>query len=547
MPNAPFDNIETRYLREYFSTLQLGTSNSVVAQDLTITAGLVNSDMLQAFVEGLVQQFIQPAIDKNLGTISPMLYGAVGDGIALDDDAIASAVAAAFAQQSLIITNGGVNTQRAIVVGANREYRVSRPIVIPTGGSVIFTGLRFIVDDSFAPVGGEPSYVFATGEGPVLNPDDLHNIKSADIDITDCWIDCRHVAGVGGIYVTNAWGFNIDKNRILHCSGRAIDVDGETRNVTSHEWRIYGNYIREWVESEPPDPILGDGFHNAALRVGTGIRINAPDGIIALNDVGFCKFPLDIDFGGNRYMANHWYGGSIDITHPKNDELTRFGASATSFTADMFDNHTSLTVHNPSDMSFSDTCLFYSPLVGGTSTTDRWFVTVRLDSTAEVLFQQYQISLDGIFWAPSVPLGRVKALRVIVDGTGPQGHVLLGKADGQFRIVPPERWNGVYSATVSRRDFDVRQAGESLELRLRDFDSTKWAIVKTTTNDLLFRNEVLGGTPPIALRTADSSVEVYRSVLTGLSTFADNAAAVAGGLAVGRVYRTVTGELRIVI
>lgn len=36
-------------------------------------------------------------------------------------------------------------------------------------------------------------------------------------------------------------------------------------------------------------------------------------------------------------------------------------------------------------------------------------------------------------------------------------------------------------------------------------------------------------------------------MLTGLSTFADNAAAVAGGLAVNTVYKTAAGELRIVV
>ena len=36
-------------------------------------------------------------------------------------------------------------------------------------------------------------------------------------------------------------------------------------------------------------------------------------------------------------------------------------------------------------------------------------------------------------------------------------------------------------------------------------------------------------------------------ILAGLSTFADNAAAVAGGLAVNTVYKTAAGELRIVV
>ena len=56
-------------------------------------------------------------------------------------------------------------------------------------------------------------------------------------------------------------------------------------------------------------------------------------------------------------------------------------------------------------------------------------------------------------------------------------------------------------------------------------------------------NMVLGG----ALN-ANASVEMSAAVtLSGLSTFADNASAVAGGLAVDTVYKTATGELRIVV
>ena len=35
--------------------------------------------------------------------------------------------------------------------------------------------------------------------------------------------------------------------------------------------------------------------------------------------------------------------------------------------------------------------------------------------------------------------------------------------------------------------------------------------------------------------------------LQGMSTYADNAAAVAGGLSVGEIYNTATGEVRIVV
>lgn len=42
-------------------------------------------------------------------------------------------------------------------------------------------------------------------------------------------------------------------------------------------------------------------------------------------------------------------------------------------------------------------------------------------------------------------------------------------------------------------------------------------------------------------------VQASTLVLTNLPVFADNAAAVAGDLVVGAVYRTATGELRIVV
>jgi len=42
-------------------------------------------------------------------------------------------------------------------------------------------------------------------------------------------------------------------------------------------------------------------------------------------------------------------------------------------------------------------------------------------------------------------------------------------------------------------------------------------------------------------------IRAYTLNLTGLSVFANNAAALAGGLAVNDVYKTSTGELRIVV
>lgn len=42
-------------------------------------------------------------------------------------------------------------------------------------------------------------------------------------------------------------------------------------------------------------------------------------------------------------------------------------------------------------------------------------------------------------------------------------------------------------------------------------------------------------------------VQASTLVLTNLPVFADNAAAIAGDLGVGTVYRTATGELRIVV
>jgi hypothetical protein len=45
-----------------------------------------------------------------------------------------------------------------------------------------------------------------------------------------------------------------------------------------------------------------------------------------------------------------------------------------------------------------------------------------------------------------------------------------------------------------------------------------------------------------------STIETSSSIKhTGLSTFADNAAAIAGGLAINNMYKTATGELRIVV
>jgi|TARA_R110000744_G_scaffold103691_2_gene198741 hypothetical protein len=48
-------------------------------------------------------------------------------------------------------------------------------------------------------------------------------------------------------------------------------------------------------------------------------------------------------------------------------------------------------------------------------------------------------------------------------------------------------------------------------------------------------------------QTRATSVTAVTITLTGLSVYANNAAAVTGGLAVDAVYKTATGELRIVV
>ena len=54
---------------------------------------------------------------------------------------------------------------------------------------------------------------------------------------------------------------------------------------------------------------------------------------------------------------------------------------------------------------------------------------------------------------------------------------------------------------------------------------------------------------PTSLTLTDARLEALAPVISfvGLSTFADNAAATTGGLQAGRVYKTATGELRIVV
>jgi hypothetical protein len=74
----------------------------------------------------------------------------------------------------------------------------------------------------------------------------------------------------------------------------------------------------------------------------------------------------------------------------------------------------------------------------------------------------------------------------------------------------------------------------------------------STINSGVVNSVVVGGSGITA--TASNTVYVPSLVangavitLSGLPTYADNAAAVAGGLAVNRVYKTATGELRIVV
>lgn len=66
--------------------------------------------------------------------------------------------------------------------------------------------------------------------------------------------------------------------------------------------------------------------------------------------------------------------------------------------------------------------------------------------------------------------------------------------------------------------------------------------------DQRYFNEVMRAFSVYLEQARNPGTAVFNTVnVLGLSTYADNASAVAGGLSEGDVYKTATGELRIVI
>lgn len=75
MPNAPFDNIETRYLREYLAQLPVGPGSQVVGTDLTAVAGLFNNASAAAIVAALTAEAIEPAISARIADEPTVIAG----------------------------------------------------------------------------------------------------------------------------------------------------------------------------------------------------------------------------------------------------------------------------------------------------------------------------------------------------------------------------------------------------------------------------------------------------------------------------------------
>lgn len=79
MPNPPFDNINSRTLREYLSTLPVGGSNEAVSRQLSIIPGLLDIDTLNATVIAAVGAAVPPAIQSSYASQAEAEAGVLND------------------------------------------------------------------------------------------------------------------------------------------------------------------------------------------------------------------------------------------------------------------------------------------------------------------------------------------------------------------------------------------------------------------------------------------------------------------------------------
>lgn len=272
--------------------------------------------------------------------IDARLFGAKGDGTSDDSAAWQAVQDYAFSLTSPIIGHNDAPFSPIVVTGANKTYALGSSLSLPSGGGVIIENANFIALSGFS---GTNMQDMGLNSAFAANP---YTYKNSHITWRNCTFDANHVAGVGCLSAKSFFVLTFDNCNFFRSPTYGLYTYTDGTEI-SHELKVRGCNLREWLEYEEP------GFSTPGIRSGWGLRIQTLDVIISDTESGYWARPFYfLNCKGLTCTNFHPYGGHGYILGATTDLLDRVV-----FDNCYFDNH-DMSVGNCKAIKFSDNTFY---------------------------------------------------------------------------------------------------------------------------------------------------------------------------------------------
>lgn len=228
------------------------------------------------------------------GSITPMRFGAVGDGV--EDDILAIDLAISVA--STIALGGAIE-----IDGGGRTYAVSRTVFLKDTPGVTLSNFKIIRHPDWSLSGS--AYMVDIGNGG-------NKVGNYNIGLRNVEVDGDRQQP--GIIVRPSVDGLIFHCRSVHWTTYGLRIFNPGG---SGEWRVIGGQFHKWFFGDPEN-------EDWSQRAGTAISVEMADCLI--NDVlaNYCETPLFIDTGGCHINGGHFYNGNAE---PPRTLLASYGSN----------------------------------------------------------------------------------------------------------------------------------------------------------------------------------------------------------------------------
>lgn len=338
----------------------------------------------------------------------------------------------------------------------------------------------------------------------------------------DPFRDCH---GDSGIFVTASRRIKILHPTFINMPDCAIylnatpNISEDIQVVGGHFWNCYTGIAmkRAVAGTQLIGQIMRGCYYGITTEGASGVSVPGKQIQISLPNLKDCYYPMLLRWAENTQIDGAW------IQNMLGGETTFAGAI-------WLQGCTNVTINNPH--IFSDTQYPYTPF--GVFMASRTEDAVsRATEHCDInggLVANFRVGVREYGGGSEANYNKVMDLEVIGNESVSTAIDMRG-AQSLYR-----RTDSVNKAQHQSGEFWLNEAGARLYFRSTDGSTFRSASIRFEDLEFWYRN-----TSRVA------RFDSKGAMLSICPTYADNAAALAGGLTAGNVYKTTTGELRIVV